>query len=88
MAGPGFQKGGKGGPGRPRGSRNKAPQALKEMILQALSEAGGVDYLLRQARKKNALPFLQLVGRVLPLQVKDGGADPIVPKPIYHERID
>lgn len=45
---------------------------LKEMILDALDEAGGVKYLVTQA-KKNPKAFMSLIGRVLPLQVT--GAD-------------
>jgi hypothetical protein len=53
------------GAGRPRGSKNKISLALKEMILQALDEAGGVDYLKRLAIE-NSSAFASLLGRVLP----------------------
>lgn len=62
----------KGNAGRPKGTKNKHPLALKEMILQALSNVGGPEYLQAQA-EKNPGAFLTLVGKVLPLQV---GADP------------
>jgi hypothetical protein len=44
------------------------------MIEQALTNAGGVEYLERQAIA-NPAAFLSLVGKILPLQVtgKDGG---------------
>lgn len=48
------------------------------MILQALANAGGVEYLQAQAAA-NPTAFMTLVGRVLPLQVKEGGDDPKVP---------
>ena len=85
-----FIKGEKRPPnaGRRKGVQNKMTVELKEIILQALSNVGGVKYLERQARKKNAMPFLMLVGRVLPLQVKASEQEPMVPKPIYHEKID
>ncbi len=38
------------GRGRKKGSKNKIPRELKEMILTALSEVGGVDYLVERAR--------------------------------------
>jgi hypothetical protein len=41
---------------------------LKEMILTALDDAGGIKYLKDQA-KENPTAFLTLVGKVLPLQV-------------------
>lgn len=66
---------GKPGPGRPPGSQNKVTKAVKEMVIQALDEAGGVQYLVTQSRD-NPTAFLTLVGKVLPLQVsgEDGGA--------------
>lgn len=57
------------GKGRPKGSPNKVSAQLKEMVLQALDKAGGVDYLVRQAKKKNPAPFMALLGKVLPLTV-------------------
>lgn len=64
--------------GRRPGSPNKVTSALKDMILQALANSGGVSYLEAQATA-NPNAFLALVGRVLPLQVKEGGDDPRVP---------
>lgn len=59
---------GKPGPGRPKGVPNKLTTELKEMILEALNGAGGVDYLMAQA-EENPTAFLSLVGKVLPLTV-------------------
>ena len=72
--------------GRKAGTLNKTTGALKDMILQALSNVGGVAYLQKQALTQPG-HFMALVGRVLPLQVKDGGADPQVPRPVIHEHI-
>ena len=66
------------GKGRRKGVPNKVTTALKDMITQALANVGGVAYLEAQAAE-NPTAFLTLVGRVLPLQVKDGGDDPRVP---------
>lgn len=66
------------GKGRRKGVPNKMTQTLREMILQSLADAGGAAYLLEQA-KKNPNAYLSLIGRVLPLQVKEGGAEPTVP---------
>ena len=60
----------KPGPGRPKGLQNKVPGELKAMILEALGEAGGVQYLVKQAKRRNPAPFMALLGKVLPLQVK------------------
>jgi len=65
---------GNAGKGRPKGARNKATAAVKDMILSALDQAGGVEYLVTQA-EENPTAFMTLVGKVLPLQVTgdDGG---------------
>jgi hypothetical protein len=63
------------GPGRPKGSKNKVPSQLKQMILTALDKAGGVEYLTRQAQE-NPGPFLSLVGKVLPTTLS---SDPDAP---------
>lgn len=70
---------GEPGPGRPKGIPNKNTTALKDMIMAALSGAGGVQYLTEQA-KENPKAFLSLVGRVLPLQVtgENGGAMTVI----------
>lgn len=62
------------GKGRVKGSKNVYTREVKEMILQALEGAGGVDYLVARAQDpKTASAFLGLVGKVLPMQVT--GAD-------------
>lgn len=61
------------GPGRPKGSQNKVTREIKEMVIEALTAAGGVEYLVDKADSHPAA-FLSLVGKTLPLQVtgKDG----------------
>jgi hypothetical protein len=63
------------GKGRPKGVVNKNTAAIKDMIVQALDKAGGVDYLVKQAQT-SPTAFLGLVGKVLPMQLanEDGGA--------------
>ncbi|MEY2875248.1 MAG: hypothetical protein RLZZ373_2619 [Pseudomonadota bacterium] len=60
--------------GSRKGCPNKVTKALKDMILGALDDAGGQEYLLRQARKKNPAPFLALIAKVLPTTI-DGSLD-------------
>lgn len=70
MADTKFKKGQKRGPGRPKGTPNKATAQLKEMILQALDGAGGVAYLQERANDhRTASAFLSLVGKVLPMTI-------------------
>lgn len=66
----------KRGRGRPPGSLNKIGASLKDMILEATENAGGVSYLQRQA-DENPGPFLALLGKILPLQVTGDGGGPL-----------
>ena len=73
-----FQKGKKGGPGRPKGMPNKVNQDVKEMILGALDRAGGVGYLEARANDpKTQGAFLALVGKVLPLTLAGDSNAPL-----------
>ena len=73
-----FKKGKEKGPGRPKGTPNKTPAVIKDMILTALSDVGGAEYLARRANDpKTASAFLGLVGKVLPMQVTGADGDAI-----------
>lgn len=61
------------GKGRVKGVPNKVTGQLKEMILGALSDVGGQDYLVRQA-EENPSAFMGLIAKVLPTELKS--ADP------------
>ena len=63
------QTGAKKTGGRVRGTPNKFNADIKNMIIQALDEAGGVSYLTAQS-ELNPVAFLGLIGKVLPLQIK------------------
>lgn len=70
-------------PQPPGGSRkgvpNKVTREVKEMILEALDNAGGSAYLERCAKDpKTASAFLTLVGKVLPLQLTGEGGGAIL----------
>jgi len=77
MAGKGKPKTG----GRQKGSLNKTTALVKDMVIQALDEAGGVDYLARVA-KENPAAFCTLIGKVLPMNhtSEDGSMSPRIIK--------
>lgn len=54
--------------GSRKGIPNKVTADLRKMILAALDEAGGVDYLRKQASESPAA-FLSLVGKCLPKEI-------------------
>ena len=62
MAGKGRPKTG----GRPKGGRNKTTALGKDMVIKALEQAGGVDYLVGVS-KDNPSAFCTLIGKVIPL---------------------
>jgi len=76
MAGKGSAPGERRG-GRQKGTPNKSTQAVKDLILEALAQKGGADYLARQA-DENPAAFMTLVGKVLPLQVTGDGGGALV----------
>lgn len=47
---------------------------IREMIVDALDQLGGVEYLMETARS-HPTAFLSLVGKVLPMTVQGPGAD-------------
>ena len=54
--------------GRPPGARNKVTMELREMVRASLDKAGGLDYLVKQARM-NPGAYLALLGKVLPKEL-------------------
>lgn len=70
-------KGGKQpGAGRPKGVPNKLNGDIKAMIVGALQDAGGREYLTARAFDQ-PVAFMHLIGRVLPLQVTGENGAPI-----------
>ena len=62
--------------GRPKGARNKLQRDVREMLHTALHNAGGVEYLTRQA-EENPKAFLALVARLIPTRITDDDAKPM-----------
>lgn len=66
------------GKGRPKGAPNKVTKELKDMILGALDQSGGVDYLVERANDpRTAAAFLGLVGKVLPMTIAGDAKNPL-----------
>ena len=63
--------------GRAKGTPNKVTAQIKTMIENALTKAGGEEYLARQA-EENPPAFMGLVGRALPLQVSGDPEKPLL----------
>jgi hypothetical protein len=70
--------------GRKKGTPNKLTGELKDMVLSALDQAGGIEYLKARA-VDNPTAFLTLVGKVLPLQVKGSGSEGEIVHKVVHE---
>ena len=76
------------GAGRPKGSLDKGNALIREMVAQALDQAGGVEYLARVAESHPG-PFLGLVGKVLPIQLTgEGGGAVQISWPVAPPKIE
>lgn len=62
-----------------KGVPNKVNGDIKNMILEALSNAGGAEYLTRKANDpKTAAAFLGLIGKVLPMTLAGDPNSPLM----------
>lgn len=66
----GLRRGG----GRPKGAVNKTTKAVKEALVEAFDELGGVPALVKWGQK-NPTGFYQLWGKLMPIQAEVSGAD-------------
>lgn len=57
------------GSGRKKGSINKVTADMREMMYEAFERAGGVEYLVRQA-KDNPRAFMTMATRLIPQAVE------------------
>lgn len=82
-----YKKGEKA-PNQGKRGPNKITKELKGMIIGALDDAGGQDYLTACAKDpKTASAFLTLVGKVLPMTI-DGSASLTVTWPVAPPSIE
>lgn len=63
-----FKPGNKASPGRPKGVPNKITQDIKAMVMQALDEKGGVEWMKKQF-DENPVAVMALLGKILPTQI-------------------
>ena len=64
------------GRGRPKGSKNKVTRDIKQAVLQAFEEGGGVEYLKTQMTE-NPTAFLTLLGKIIPTQITGPNDGPV-----------
>lgn len=55
---------------RPKGSLNTYSKLIKEMVIEALENLGGVVYLQKQAYD-NPVAFMGLLGKTMPLALSN-----------------
>lgn len=75
-----MAKGNKTG-GRKKGTPNKITGDLREMVLGALSDAGGQAYLHKQAQE-SPTAFLSLLGKCLPKEITGADGASLMPSPV------
>lgn len=66
--------------GRQKGTPNKINSDLRQAILmatEAAGDAGGMVGYLEQQARENPVPFMALLGKVLPMQVSGEGGGPL-----------
>ena len=64
------------GAGRPKGAVDKGNALIRELIVNALDDLGGVEYLKSTAMSHPAA-FLSLLGKVMPVQLEGAGGGPV-----------
>ena len=82
------------GSGRRKGSMNKNTALLKDAVLQAAELAGqditgkktdGLIQYLRAQAQINPGPFMNMLGKILPMQIQGTGEDDKINIAIYFE---
>jgi hypothetical protein len=76
-----FGKGNPGGPGRPKGMKNKVTQTALDAIAQAAEELGGAKRLVawvKEGKDNEKVFWGTIYPKLLPLQLTGGGGEALV----------
>jgi hypothetical protein len=65
------------GMGRKKGAKNRVGTDVREAVVQAFEAGGGYKWLVTQMRE-NPKAFMQLLGKVMPMQVTGAGDRPLL----------
>lgn len=65
------------GSGRPKGTANKVTTSVKQALIEAFDQMGGIPSLVRWGRQ-NPTDFYKLWSRLLPIQITGEGGGPVV----------
>lgn len=65
--------------GRGAGTPNKLNAEVKEMIVEAFDNLGGVDWLVEKGNKY-PVAFMTLLGKLLPYQLTGKDGEPLIKK--------
>lgn len=68
-----FQEGNSGGPGRPKGSRNKLSETFLQVLADDFAEHG-VD-VIKELREDQPAQYCQVIGRLMPKLMEISGPD-------------
>ena len=68
-----FEKGHPGGPGRPKGSRNKLSEAFIKALADDFHEAGVLA--IQQVRTEQPAQYLNVIGKLMPKLMELSGPD-------------
>ena len=75
---------GNAGKGRPKGSVNKTTASVKQALVEAFQNRGGVPALVRWANA-NETEFYKLWGRLVPHEVTGAGGGPLGIKVVFED---
>lgn len=84
-----FQKGKKGGPGRPKGSLAKTTIIFKDVVSLAAQGLGGTERLMEWAKEEpqnERIFWGQIFPKLAPLTVTGNGDQPLIPPTITFVR--